>query len=135
MSHNRDALLSPFLRENQDKIKKMRMRLPLLFGTLNILNVIDKVVTWMALKNPLASELNPMARYTIDRLGIMTAMMVYTIIGFVIFYIVYKIVTKKRSLLEKHNMPPEKFFLMLNIAFCLVVINNIFWLLYNKLNI
>lgn len=128
MNLKQDDLLSLSLRS---KLNNVGITLPFLFVTLNILNVLDKVLTWMALRNPVISELNPMARYVIERFGIMGAMALYMIMGFVIFCVVYKIVTMKRSLCEKHNVSPETFFLMLNVVFCFVVINNIFWLLYS----
>ncbi len=103
--------------------------LPFYFFTLNILNVLDKVLTGLALNNPNTYELNPIAKYIIERFGLVYAMIIYTGIGFVLFYTVYKIVISKRLYCEKNNISPEKFFRMLNIVFFLVVINNLFWLL------
>jgi Trk-type K+ transport system membrane component len=103
--------------------------LPYYFFTLNILNVLDKVLTGLALKNPNTYELNPIAKYIIESFGLIPATIIYTGIGFVLFYVVYKIVMSKRLYCEKNNMSPEKFFRMLNIVFCLVVMNNIYWLL------
>ena len=105
-------------------------RLPFLFVTLNVLNVFDKAITWFALKNPAITELNPGAWYFIQKFGVAAAMAIYMLLGFVLFYVTYKVLIAKRLWCEKNNMPPETFFLMLNVIFCLIVINNIFWMLY-----
>ena len=107
-----------------------RIILSFLFVTLNILNILDKVITWIALKNPNISELNPVALYTIQKFGVTTAMTLHLLLGFVIFYIIYRIVVAKRLWCERQNMSPETFFTMLNVVFFFIVANNIFWILY-----
>ncbi len=104
-------------------------KIGVLFVSLNVLNILDKILTYFVLKNPNIGELNPIVRYTIERFGVTQAMLLYILIGFVIFCVAYKIVVYKRLFFEKHYMPPETLFMMLNVAFCIVVINNIFWLL------
>lgn len=108
----------------------MKYKLPTLFISLNILNILDKAVTWFALQNPEISELNPLVRSIIGKLGLTVTMILYALIGFVLFYIAYRIVIMKRLSCEKNNMSPETFFMMLNIVFCLIVVNNIFWVFY-----
>jgi hypothetical protein len=105
-----------------------RFKMLLLLGIFNMFNIIDKVLTWIALKNPLSSELNPITRYSIGAIGITVSMVLYIIIVCVVSYITYKIMDKRRIVLEKYNMVPEKFFVWLNIGFCLIVINNLYWL-------
>lgn len=100
--------------------------------SLNILNILDKTLTWFALQNPDVSELNPLVRSIMWKFGLTVTMILYLLVGFIIFYIVYKIVIAKRLSCEKNNMSPETAFLILNIMFCLVVVNNIFWAFYKK---
>lgn len=108
----------------------MKPKMPTLFINLNILNILDKAVTWFALKNPENFEVNPLVTSVIGKFGLTTAMILYSLVGFVLFYIVYKIVIMKRLSCEKNNISPERFFLMLNVVFCLIVINNMFWAFY-----
>lgn len=105
-----------------------RFKMIFLLGVFNGFNVLDKVLTRVALKNPSASELNPITRYSIGAFGIVVSMVLYIIIVFAISYVVYKIMDKKRLSLEKYNMVPEVFFLWLNVGFCLIIINNVYWL-------
>lgn len=106
-----------------------RFRMLLLLGLFNMFNVIDKVLTYIALKNPSASELNPITSYTIGNIGIIVSMVLYIIIILVVSYFIYKIMDNKRLILERYNMIPEKFFLYLNVGFCVIIINNVYWLL------
>lgn len=124
MNLKNEDLLSVSLRE---KLYRMKITLPLMFISLNILNVIDKALTWVALKSPEIGELNPIVRYAIGRFGVTTTMLLYTIVGFVLLYVTYRVLTAKRSFCEKNNMPPEGFFIVLNVIFCIIVINNLFW--------
>lgn len=105
----------------------MKNELPILFISLNVLNILDKAATWFALRNPENFEVNPLVRSIIGKFGLTAAMMLYSLVGFVIFYVAYRIVIMKRLSCEKNNVSPEKFFMMLNVTFCLIVINNIFW--------
>lgn len=118
----------------RERLNRRGITLPLMFITLNVLNILDKLLTMFALKNPVISELNPIAGYVIRRFGIINAMFIYLFIGFVLFSVVYKVVTIKRLYCEKNNMSPESFFLSLNFIFILIVVNNIFWLFYGKIN-
>lgn len=103
-----------------------------LFINVNILSILDKTITWVALNNPRISELNPIVQYVINIFGIGGAMTIYSLFGFILFYIVYKVVTIKRSYCEKNNMSPEIIFVGLNIIFYFVLINNILQILYNR---
>jgi hypothetical protein len=97
---------------------------------MNILNILDKAVTWFALKNPDNFELNPLVRSVIEKLGLDMAMVLYSLFGFALIYIAYRVVIMKRLTCEKNNMSPETFFLMFNAIFCFIVINNMFWAFY-----
>jgi hypothetical protein len=108
----------------------MKPTMPMLFINLNVLNILDKLFTLVALKNPEVGELNPLVRSIIEKLGLTVTMILYTFVGFVLFYLVYKIVTMKRLTCEKNNMSPESFFLILNVIFFFIVVNNIFWIFH-----
>lgn len=113
------------------KITNVDITLPFLFINLNMLNVLDKTITWVALKNPKISELNPIVQHIINIFGIGGAMLIYSLFGFILLYIVYKVVTMKRLYCEKNNMSPEIIFMGLNIIFYFIVVNNISQILYN----
>ena len=114
------------------RLNDKNIMMPFLFINLNILNILDKIVTWAALKNPKISELNHIVQFFINRFGIDYAMIFYTIAGFIIISIAYKIATMKRMYCEKNNMSPETFFMGLNIIFYFVVINNIFQIFISR---
>jgi hypothetical protein len=108
----------------------MKYKLPTLFISLNVLNILDKALTWVALQNPAISELSPLVRSIIGKLGLTVAMVLYALFGFVLFYIVYRILIMKRLSCEKNNLSPETVFLMLNVVFCLIALNNAFWIFH-----
>jgi len=108
----------------------MKPALQTLFISLNILNILDKAVTWFALQNPGIGELNPLVRSIIWKLGLTVTMLLYSLLGFAIFYVVYRIVIVKRLTCEKNNISPETMFLMLNVMFFFIVANNIFCLFH-----
>jgi hypothetical protein len=108
----------------------MKYKLPTLFVSLNVLNVLDKALTWVALQNPAISELNPIVRSAIGKFGLTVTMVLYAFVGFTLFYIAYRIAIMKRLSCEKNNMSPETIFLMLNVVFCLIVLNNAFWIFH-----
>ncbi len=104
----------------------MKFSMRTLFVSVNALNILDKIVTWIALGNPGNFEVNPLVGYVIGKLGSTVTMILYSLAGFFIFYAAYKFITIKRLSFGKHDMSPETFFTMLNVILCLVVINNIF---------
>jgi hypothetical protein len=108
----------------------MKYTLPTLFISLNMLNILDKTISWFALKNPEISELNYLVRFVVGKFGLTATMILWSLVGFVVFYIAYKIVTMKRLECKKHNMPPETIFMMLNVIFFLIVVNNLFLVFY-----
>ncbi len=107
----------------------IRVTLPFLFVNWNVLNILDKTVTRIALENPRIGEVNSIVGYLIDRFGVDSAMVIHALIGFITSCIAYKIVTDKRLTCEKNDMSPERVFVVLNIIFYIVVINNIFWVI------
>ncbi len=108
----------------------MKPAMSILFINVNVLNIFDKAVTLVALRNPENLEVNPLVTFVIWKAGLTAAMILYSLFGFVFLYVVYRIVIMKRLSCERHNISPETFFLMLNVVFCLVVINNMFWAFY-----
>lgn len=114
------------------KLNDLGITLSFLFINMSILNILDKTITWIALNNPRISELNPIVQYIINIFGIGGAMVIYSLFGFLLLYITYKVVTMKRSYCEKNNMSPETIFMGLNIIFYFVLISNILQFLYNR---
>lgn len=114
------------------KLNDAKIMLPFLFINMNILNVLDKTITWVALNNPRISELNPIVQHIINIFGVGGAMVIYSLFGFVLLYVTYKVVAMKRLYCEKNNMSPETIFMGLNIIFYFVLVNNILQMLYNR---
>ena len=122
MEHIVEQKIGGKMRIELDNIK---VTLPFLFINFNILNILDKTVTWLALKNPRIGELNPIVKSLIDSFGTDSAMVIYILIGFTIAFVAYKVVIAKRLYCEKNSVSPEAIFMGLNIIFYFVVINNI----------
>jgi hypothetical protein len=108
----------------------MKPTMPILFISVNVLSILDKALTWFGLQNSGIYEWNPLVSSIIGKFGLTLTMILYSLGGFVLFYIVYRIVIMKRLSCEKHNISPETFFLMLNMIFFLIVVNNIFYLFH-----
>ena len=117
------------------ELDNINFTLPFLFINFNILNIRDKTVTWLALKNPRIGELNPIVKSLIDSFGTDSAMVIYILIGFTIAFVAYKVVIAKRLYCEKNSVSPEAIFMGLNIIFYFVVINNISLVMSMKWNV
>jgi hypothetical protein len=110
----------------------MKPTMSILFISVNVLSIFDKILTWFGLQNSGMYELNPLVNSVIGKFGLTLTMILYSLGGFVLFYMVYRIVIMKRLSCEKHNISPETFFLMLNVIFFLIVINNLLWMFHKE---
>jgi hypothetical protein len=97
---------------------------PLLFVNLNILNILDKFITYISLQNPKLSEANPIVQRFIEVFGLSTAMIIYMLFGAMLLSIFYFIVTLPQF--QGRNISNEIVFIMFNGIFYTIVINNIY---------
>jgi hypothetical protein len=97
-----------------------------LYLNLIVFNIIDKILTYIALNNPRIYEVNRIIIYLIDRVGIIYAMIIYALLSFILITVAYKILSIKKDIFIKNNIFPESIFLGLNIIFCFVIINNLY---------
>lgn len=87
------------------------------------LNILDIILTFYALSFMALNEANPMMRYAINYFGIVIALILIKLIGIIIIYIYYKILSQK---LRTASL----------CIFCgfyiIIVINNMFQIVYYK---